>query len=137
MDLKFSDVDDCTSFSISSKTYTKSQKTTASMTSKIKYETKNIETREPNQDVSIQCESFGSTKAKDYDKNKLLGFLRSRMPLFENTFREQKEIENTTGKMKKFNSRLLEKWNNRVNKHSTYPNNRFRTHKRSQKFRTL
>lgn len=102
MEIKFSNVDDCTSFSISTKTLNRSQKTTSTMTAPIKYDEKNIETRKPNKEIAIQCDNFNSSsKAKEFDKNKLAGFLRSRMPLFENTFREQKEIENSTGKLSK------------------------------------
>lgn len=98
MKLNFSDVDECASFSISTKTFSKSQKAAGTMTKEINFEDKIIETREPNKEIAIQSDGFESTETKEYDNNELIGFLRSRMPLFENTFKEQKEIESTTGR---------------------------------------
>lgn len=68
-------------------------------------------------DSTQQCDFEPKKLEKEqFSVPSLLGFLKTRIPLFENTFREQKVIENSVGKQ--FHpilsisdlSRILEEW---------------------------
>jgi hypothetical protein len=90
MELNFTD-EECCSFTISSKANAQSsqQITKNIMTDPIPYKDKNVETREEMKEFSVQCD-FEPVNADEGEINtpELLGFLKSRLPLFDNTFRE-------------------------------------------------
>lgn len=90
MELNFGD-EDCGSFTISSNGRTQAGKSSTKniMTDPIPYEDKNIETRAEMKDSSEQCDFEPKTITKEeFSVPSLLGFLKKRIPLIENTFRE-------------------------------------------------
>lgn len=103
MQLNFVD-EDCGSFVISSKLGASqgSSNSKGIMTEAIECKDKNIETRGEMKEFSEQCDFESVTLAdQDYSLPDLVKFLKSRLPLFDATFREQKVIENTTGRSRK------------------------------------
>jgi len=98
MELKFSD-EDCCTFVISTKGGNNSMSNAKTMTEPIKMSEKSIETRAPNKDMEIQCDGLEINKEKpEHNEVDLMAFLRSKMGVLEEVFREQNNIENTTGK---------------------------------------
>ena len=99
MELNFVD-EDCGSFVISSKSKANSEAANSKgvMTEEILSKDKSVETRGEMKEFSEQCEFEAvALGEEDYNKPDLLKFLKTRLGLFDSTFREQKIIENTIG----------------------------------------
>ena len=97
MNLKFSDEEGC-SFMVTSTLSKDGPVSVGTATDPIRYQDRILSTRPQMKTMEIQCDPPTQKKAAEFDKARLLGFLRSRLPLIENAFKEQREIENTIGK---------------------------------------
>ena len=96
MELNFKD-EDCCSFVVSTKGGNNSMQSSSTMTTEIHTKEANTETREEGKEMAIQCDGLGTQTAQDVNEVNLMAFLRSKMSMLEEVFREQNNIENTTG----------------------------------------